>query len=204
MWRDPVTSEDELVSLLGAPTELAQRKLLGRLDEHCRDFIARSPFFMLATADADGRCDASPRGGPPGFVRVLDDRRLVWADYRGNRLADSSRNMLANPQVGLVFLLPGMGETLRVNGRATLTRDPDLLGSLPTGGRIPDLAVGVEVSAAYLHCAKAFRRSGLWDPATWPDELPSAARIYRDHATLEQSPEELAALLEQGYRTTLW
>ncbi len=205
MWRDAITGEAELRALLGEPQPLVLRKQLPALDAHCRDFIARSPFVVLATAASDGTVDASPRGGPPGFVSVLDEHRLVIPDYRGNRRADSHRNVLANPGVGLLFLLPGMGETLRVNGRATLTRDPELLAGLATGGpKPPVLAIGVEVEECFLHCAKAFRRSGLWDPATWPDELPSAARMFRDQTAPEVPVEQVEAGLEESYRTGLW
>jgi PPOX class probable FMN-dependent enzyme len=204
VWTDPVTSEAELRALLGEPGEGAVRKQIDVLDDHARDFIARSPFFVLATGGPDGTSDASPRGGPPGCVQVLDDRRLAFADYSGNRRADSHLNLLARPGVGLVFFIPGLGETLRVNGRATPVRDPGLLAALPTGGRPPRLAVGVEVEAVYLHCAKAFRRSGLWDPATWPDELPSAARILRAHAAVEADEAQVAAGLERSYAERLW
>lgn len=204
MWADAITSEAELRAVLGEPSERVLRKQLDALDDHCARFIAQAPFFVLATAGADGTCDASPRGGPPGFVRVLDGQRLAFADYSGNRRADSHRNLLANPTVGLLFLLPGLGETLRVNGRATLTTDPALLETLPTGGRRPDLAVGVEVEEAFLHCAKAFRRSGLWDPATWPDELPSAAEIFRDHMAPDVPVADVASSLADGYARSLW
>jgi PPOX class probable FMN-dependent enzyme len=159
---------------------------------------------VLATSSIDGTADASPRGGPPGFVTVLDEHRLAWADYRGNRRADSHANVLERPGVGLVFFLPGLGETLRVNGRATLVRDPELLAALPTGGATPTLAFGVTVDTVYLHCAKAFRRSGLWDPSTWPDELPSPARILRDHRQAPVPEEAIAADLEEAYRKRLW
>ena len=129
-----ISAFDDLREHIGEPHQRVLDKQLDHLDRHCRDFIARSPIALLATADADGRCDCSPRGGPPGFARVLDERRLAIPDYTGNRRQDSHVNLLENPHVGLLFLLPGMGETLRVNGRATLTRDPELLEDLPTGG----------------------------------------------------------------------
>jgi PPOX class probable FMN-dependent enzyme len=146
MLDDAITTFDELRQHIGDPRPAVLDKQLDHLDRHCRDFIARSPIALLATAGADGRCDCSPRGGPPGFARVLDERRLALPDYTGNRRQDSHTNVLENPNVGLLFLLPGMGETLRVNGRATLTRDPALLDELPTGGtKPPRLALHVEV-----------------------------------------------------------
>lgn len=181
-------------------------KEVGALDEHCGAFIARSPFLLLATSAADGRCDVSPRGGPPGFVRVLDERRLAFADLTGNRRIDSLRHVLENPRVGMLFLLPGFRETLRVNGRACLTRDPEVLRACDVPGRTADLAIGVEVETAFLHCAKAFIRSKLWEPESWParDALPSAAEILRDHAGLDAPLEAVDAGLEEGYRSRLW
>ena len=141
-----ITAFDELREHIGEPRQAVLDKQLDHLDRHCRDFIARSPIALLATADGDGRCDCSPRGGPPGFARVLDERRLVIPDYTGNRRQDSHVNLLENPHVGLLFLLPGMGESLRVNGRGSLTRDPELLEGLPTGGtKPPRLALHVVV-----------------------------------------------------------
>lgn len=178
------------------------------LDEHCRHFIERSPFFFLASSSAGGSCDASPRGGPPGFVRILDERRLAIPDYTGNRRADSHRNILESPHVELLFLIPGLRETLRVAGRACLTRSPELLESLVTGGtRPPKLAVGVAVERCFLHCGKAFHRSSLWDSSTWPErsELPSPAAIFRDHLG---DPEVTLPAVEErvrtGYAERLW
>jgi hypothetical protein len=154
-----------------------------RLDEHCRDFIARSPFVIVASANGRGECDVSPKGGPPGFVRVLDEHRLLIPDATGNRRLDSLQNIIENPRAGLLFLIPGMGETLRVNGGVQLTRDPALLEAMATGGRPARLGLIVTVEQAYLHCAKCVIRSHLWDPGSWQDEteLPSAARILNDH-----------------------
>ena len=203
-----ISAFDDLREHIGDPNQRVLDKQLDHLDHHCRDFIARSPIAMLATADAEGRCDCSPRGGPPGFARVLDERQLAIPDYTGNRRQDSHVNLLENPHVGLLFLLPGMGETLRVNGRGTLTRDPELLEGLPTGGtKPPRLALHVEVQEAYLHCPKAFLRGGVWDPSTWtPDqELPSAAEIYRDHRdTPGLTVEQTRAELDESIRERLW
>ena len=176
-----ISAFDDLREHIGEPNQRVLDKQLDHLDRHCRDFIARSPIALLATADAAGRCDCSPRGGPPGFARVLDDRRLAIPDYTGNRRQDSHLNVLENPHVGLLFLLPGMGETLRVNGRATLTREPELLEGLITGGtKPPRMALLVGVAEAYLHCAKAFMRSGVWEPSTW---TPAADRAGRARQT---------------------
>ena len=181
------------------------RKQIDHLDDHCRDFIARSPFFLLATANSAGDCDASPRGGPPGFVRVLDERRLVIPEYPGNRRADSHRNLLENPRAAMLFAIPGLRETLRVAGRACITRDEALLADLGVNGRTPKLGIGLEVEEAFIHCAKAFIRSSLWQPETWPQELPSASAILRDHIDApDVTTEDVAARLEEGYAKTLY
>lgn len=188
-----------------APHELVLRKQIDHVDDAARSFVAASPFVVLATAGPTG-VDASPRGGPPGFVAVLDEHRLAFGDLAGNNRLDSFTNLLARPHVGLLFFVPGVDETLRVNGRATLTTDPDVLAAVTVAGTTPGLAVGIDVEECFVHCAKAFRRSGLWDPATWPAaaERPSAACVLRDHLGLEAEPAVIAADLEAGYRATLW
>ncbi|HZR90936.1 MAG TPA: MSMEG_1061 family FMN-dependent PPOX-type flavoprotein [Gaiellaceae bacterium] len=201
---DHVVSDlEELVELCGLPDEAVRSKVIDRLDRHCRDFIARSPLFLLGTCDAAGRCDVSPRGGPPGFVEVLDDRRLAFGNAKGNRLIDSFRNIRETGRVGMLFLIPGLGETLRVNGRACLTRDPELLARHEIQpGKPPAIAVGVEVEEAFLHCAKAFIRSTLWDPATWPsrDGLARPAQIWKDHMALpDLTVASVEELVEESY-----
>jgi len=178
-----ITTVAELRELYGPPAERSVRKEVDHLDRHCREFIALSPFVIVASAAASGEGDASPKGGPPGFVTVLDDHQLAIPDATGNRRLDSMQNMLENPQVGLLFLIPGMGETLRVNGTVRLYRDPDLVADLQTGGRAAVLALVVRVEHAYLHCGKSIIRSGLWQPDSWSarGELPSAAEILSDH-----------------------
>jgi PPOX class probable FMN-dependent enzyme len=202
-----VQSEVELREVVPAPGEGSPplRKQIDHLDPHCRDFIARSPFFLLATASSAGDCDASPRGGPPGFVHVLDERRLVVPEYPGNRRADSHRNLLENPRAAMLFAIPGLRETLRVAGRACITRDEGLLGGMGVDGRTPKLGIGLEVEEAFIHCAKAFIRSSLWDPESWPEELPSASAILRDHVDIPDVTEaDVAARLEESYAKTLY
>ena len=205
-FKDVVASLDELRVLMGEPSEVALRKDIGRLDEHCRAFIARAPFVLVATADARGRCDVSPKGDAPGFVLVVDDQHLLIPDRPGNKRFDGMRNLLENPGVGLLFLLPGSEETLRVNGRATIVRDPEWLARLAAQGKTPQLAIAVEVEEAFLHCAKCVKRSGLWEPARWPDRegLASPAQMFRDHARLPLSVEELDRRLQEGYRKSLY
>lgn len=206
-FRQVVSSERELRGLIGEPSELALRKQIARLDAHCRAVIAHSPFLLMATADAQGRCDVSPKGDAPGFVLVLDDTHLAIPDRPGNRRLDGMRNLVQNPRVGLIFLVPGMEETLRVNGRAAIVRDADLLARLSAQDKPPRLAVVVEVEECFLHCAKAFKRSGLWEPGRWPDRsaLPSAAQIFLDHAQPPDTTlDALDRRLQDGYRTGLY
>ena len=170
----------ELRALLGEPSELVRAKVSDRLTDLTRVWVDRSPFVLLATAAADGTCDVSPRGDPPGFVRVLDERTLLLPDRPGNRLADSLRNILENPRVGLLFVVPGVGDTLRVNGRATLVTDEDLLAPSAVEGKRPKLGVLVEIEEVFTHCSKAFLRAQLWDPSRHVDrsELPSSGAIH--------------------------
>jgi uncharacterized protein len=197
-----ITTVEELRELYPPPKERSVRKELDHLDRHCRDFIALSPFVLVASADGAGACDVSPKGGPPGFVQVLDDHRLVIPDATGNRRLDGLQNMIENPHVGLVFLMPGMGETLRVNGTVELTRDPELLDGLETGGKPPALALLVTAEQVYLHCAKCVIRSKLWQPETWPESLPSAAEILSDHIGIGDV-EASAAALADGYANNI-
>jgi len=207
MFRDLITDEKDLRALLGSPSEVALKKQIARLDEHCRALIAHAPFAVLGTSGSDGTCDVSPKGDPAGFVRVLDDAHLVVPDRPGNKRLDGLRNILANPHVALLFLVPARGETLRVNGRACITRDPDLLATMAVEGKVPSLAIGVEVEEVFLHCAKAFKRSGLWEPARWPDisGLVSSAKIFHDQVKiLGMTVEDYERRLATGYKTGLY
>lgn len=195
----------DLRAHVGAVNPLAERKVLDRLDGFCRDFIALSPFLVLATSDADGRADASPRGDAPGFVQVLDERRLLIPDRRGNNRVDSYANVLAAPGVGLIFMVPGIAETLRVNGRASLTRDAGLLAPMTVQERTPTLGLLVEIDEAFFHCGKALIRSKLWDPASQVERgsFPSLGRIVAEQ-TKALSVAEVEASVEEGYRTRLY
>jgi len=203
-----VTTEAELREAVGGePSELARKKQLLSLDAHSREFIARSPFVLVASAGPHGDCDVSPKGDRPGFVLVLDDHRLVVPDRPGNRRLDGMRNILGNPQVGLLFLIPGKEETLRVNGRAWIVRDPDILARTEAMGKQPTLALGVEVTEVFLHCAKAFKRSGLWERERWPDlaGLAPMGRMLHDQTRpAGHTAETLECLIEESYRTRLY
>jgi hypothetical protein len=169
MVTDVVRSERELREIYDQPSARAVCKEMPTLGDDCRAFIAHSPFLVMGTAGADGTCDVSPKGDAPGFVRVLDDRRLLVPDRLGNNRLDGLRNMVENAHVALIFFIPGREDMLRVNGRATIVRDDALLDQLAVEGKRPRTAVLVEVEQSFLHCARAAKRSGLWDPARWPD-----------------------------------
>ena len=164
-----ITSEQELRDLYGHPGERAVAKERPVLNADCRAFIAHAPFLVMGTAGADGRCDVSPKGDAPGFVHVLDERHLAIPDRLGNNRLDGLRNILENDHVGLIFFIPGREDTLRVNGRARIARDEALLDRLAVNGKRPVTALVVEVEQAFMHCARAFKRAGLWEPARWPD-----------------------------------
>lgn len=200
-----VRSENALRTLFPAPTHNSYRKQIDRLDEHCHALIAASPMVFVATAAADGSCDVSPRGGPPGWVRALDEHRLLMPEGRGNNRLDSLANLLGNPRIGLLFVIPGRNETLRVNGRATITTDPDLLAGVPLGGRVPPAAIGVDADEVFTHCGKAFIRAQLWEPASWPggEALPTPAEVLRAH-TRAPTVEEAQARLDESYTQRLW
>jgi hypothetical protein len=176
-----IRDESELRDLLGEPTDLVRAKVVDRLTDLTRQFVDRAPFVLLATSSPGGTCDVSPRGDPAGFVRVLDERTLLIPERPGNRLADSLRNILQNPHVGLLFVVPGIGDTLRVNGRAKIVADEELLGQCAVEGRIPRLGLLVEIEEVFTHCSKAFLRAQLWDPTRFVDrsELPSSGDIHR-------------------------
>lgn len=178
-----ITTVEELVALLGEPNERAVNKSRPALLPVDRDWLAASPFCMMATSDADGRCDASPKGDPAGqLVHVIDDRTIALAERPGNRRADGYRNILLNPHVGLNFFIPGRGDTLRINGRARLVRDAPWFDELVVKGHRPLLAVVVDIEDLFFHCAKAFLRSGLWQPETWDPEatVPRRALIAKE------------------------
>jgi PPOX class probable FMN-dependent enzyme len=202
-----VRSEPELRQIVGLPGTRSLQKELGALDAHSRAFIERSPLLLLGTCGRDGRCDVSPKGDAPGFVHVENERRLFIPDRPGNKRLDGMINVIENPYVGLIFLVPGRDETLRVNGRGWITREPQLLLRLAMQGKAPLLAIGVEVEQCFLHCAKAFIRSALWNHERWPspDALPSLACMLFDQirpkdVTLQDYERDI----EEGYATRLY
>jgi len=176
-----IQTEDQLRALLGEPAPLTCAKISDRLNSMTRMYIERSPFVCFATSDAAGNCDLSPRGDPAGFVRILDDRTLLVPERPGNRLADSLRNILASPRIGLLFIVPGVTDTFRVNGRATVTVDTELLAPCAVEGKVPRLGILVDVEEAYTQCSKAFLRSHLWDPQRFvdPATMPTGGQVHR-------------------------
>ncbi len=199
-----IRDEDELREVIGHPHDVVVSKIAARLNPLTRQFIEASPFLCIATSAPDGRCDVSPRGDPAGFVRILDDHTLLIPDRPGNRIADTLRNVLANPHVGLLFLIPGVGDSFRVNGRATLIDDPQLLAESAVDGKVPKLGILVEIEEAYTQCSKAFIRSDLWNPEHHVDreDLPSSGAILRavreDDFDAAQYDRERAARYARG------
>ena len=205
-----VRDEAELRSLFPPTNPIAVDKCQDRLDRHAVDFVARAPFLCIGTQSPDGSADVSPRGDPRGFVKVLDDRTLLIPDRPGNNRLDTQTNILANPAVGLLFMIPGFDDTMRVNGKASITRDPDLLALLAVRDRTPRVAIVVAVEEVFLHCAKAFRRSKLWDPDERQDrsEMPSLVNIILDQTSgAPEDPEEMKKIdadLEVEYEKTMY
>ena len=178
---------------------------MDRLDEICRAFIARSPFILVASADSAGRLDVSPKGDPPGFVHVLDGRTIAIPERFGNRRADTFRNILQNPKVGVIFIVPGKGETLRVSGSGRIVRDGWLRERMAVGGRSPELALVVTVEEAFMHCTKCMVRSQIWQPGSWkPEGLASIAEAMVKHGQLDISIAEMQQIAEEDERTRLY
>lgn len=202
---DVIESADELRRLYGEPGERARRKALKRLDRHCRRFIELSPFLVIGTADADGSADCSPRGDAPGFVQVLDDETLLIPDRPGNNRVDTMSNIVANPNVALIFFVPGINETLRVNGRARIVADEAVLGPMAVNGKAPKTGIFVTVDQVFLHCAKALIRSRLWNPETQVERsaYPSLGRILADQIDGVEAAEAESGI-ERGYRENLY
>lgn len=206
-FRNTVKTVEELLEITGKPSELVNNKVISYLDEHCVGFIAQSPFLTISTADDSGFCDVSPRGDNNGFVHVINEKQLIIPERPGNKRMDSLRNILSNPNIGLLFLIPGLGETLRINGKASVICDEELLGKMTVNGKRPILGIGVDVEECFIHCAKAFRRSELWNPETWmnKEEQPKGAKILAAHAKLPNVDEEaVEKLLEKSYREKLY
>ena len=203
-----VTTHEELRTIYKTPrpTDGSIRKELKALDGHCRSFIGKSPFVLIGSSDGAGNADVTPKGDKPGFAAILDDRTIAIPDRPGNNRLDTLENILRNPSVGLLFLIPGMNETLRVNGDARITVDADLRERLAVDGKQPQSVVVVSVKAAYMHCAKAFMRSELWKPDSWYDRatLPTLGKILSDQMAHAETVDDFDRSLDEAYSKTLW
>ena len=205
-----VKDEKDLRSLFSATNPIAVEKCQNHLDKHAMNFVARSPFLCIGTQSPDGSADVSPRGDPCGFVKILDDKTLLIPDRPGNNRLDTHTNILANPAVGLLFMVPGFDDTMRVNGKAKITRDPDLLALMVVNDRLPTVAIVVTVEEVFIHCAKAFRRAKLWDPSQRQNrsDMPSLLKIVMDQTTgAPNDPEEMKKIdagLEDEYQKTMY
>ncbi|OXM82508.1 pyridoxamine 5'-phosphate oxidase family protein [Paenibacillus rigui] len=206
-FHEILNSEEEIRELIGFPSEVVKQKAINKLDEHCRDFIGLSPLLFLSTSDKDGHCDVSPRGDAPGSILVLNEKYFVIPERPGNRRMDSLRNILLNPHVGIIFIIPGLEETLRINGRAFVVKDDGILQQMKVKERTPVLGIGVEVEECFIHCAKAFKRSGIWDSKSWAakDTLPSIPKILSDHVnSAEFTIEAITKGLQESYEKRLY
>jgi PPOX class probable FMN-dependent enzyme len=207
MFRNVITSEQELRDLMGEAAPMSIQKETTYLTDECVKFIERSPFMLLATSGSNGSCDVAPKGDPAGFVHVLDEKHLMIPDRPGNRRFDGLRNIFQNPHIGLIFLVPGRHETLRVNGRAWITNDPEMLDAMPVRGKRPWFAIGVEVEECFLHCGKALIRSELWEPGTWPDlaTVPTGGQVLKGtRRGFDTTVEEIDRVLKESYATRLY
>jgi uncharacterized protein len=201
-----VTDTSTLKQIIGAPKPAIANKEMHALDRHIRHFISLCPFLCISTADADGNQDVSPRGDPPGFVRILDDRTVLIPDRKGNRRVDTMRNILENPNVGLILMLPGVEEIVRINGKAIITEDPTLLADCAVNDSAPALGIVVKIDDVFFHCAKAVIRSKLWDPDTpiKRSEFPTYGEIVRDQREPDADVDTINADLQNDYQTRLY
>lgn len=205
-----IKDEQELRSHFAATHAVALQKSQPRLDKHAIEYIVRSPFLCIGTQTLDGKSDVSPRGDPRGFVKVLDEKTIAIPDRPGNNRLDTQSNILANPSVGLLFMIPGFDDTLRINGKARITRDPEILKTMIVNEREPLMAIVVTIDELFMHCAKAFRRSKLWDPSQHQNrsEMPSLLKIIFDQASCApDDPKEMSKIeagLEEDYQKTMY
>lgn len=204
VFSEVVQNVEELRAILGHPSQVVLDKVIHEIDEYALEFIAASPFLLIGTADAQGNADVSPKGDPAGFVQVLNERTLLIPDRPGNRRADTLINILENPQIGMIFLVPGKRETLRINGRAQVIRDTPLRERCAVDGKVPALLIAVTVEEVYFHCAKCVIRSGLWEEGDAQRELASLAEVIINQVHLDANAETLQRDIDEGYLKTLY
>jgi len=201
-----INNQEELSELFGTPSDMVNNKVIDFIDEHIRSYISKTPILFISTANSDGLCDVSPRGDQAGFVYIVDNKHLVIPERPGNRRFDSLCNIISNPNIGLIFIIPGLEETLRINGQACVINDDDILSQLLVRGKRPWLGIGVKVEQCFIHCAKAFKRSGIWNSNTWlePDNLPVPARILVDHINKGYSEDDIRKALQESYEKRMY
>lgn len=184
--KNRVTEPQQLRALIGEPKEAVIKKSIDRIDEHVQGFLAKSPLFFLSTTDQRGWCDVSPRGDEPGFVKALDERHLIYPERPGNRRVDSLLNLLDNPRLGMLFVIPGLQEVLRINGRATITEDQELIATQAFSGKMPQLAVIVETEECFIHCPRALKSAKVWSYEDWlpQEQQPEMQEMFRAHLAI--------------------
>lgn len=200
-----VSTLEQLYAVSGEPSQMIMEKHTDYMTPLIAEFIRSATFFLISTSDAEGNCDVSPKGDQTGVVKILDERTLVIPDRLGNRRVDGHRNILENGHIGLIFIIPNVDETLRVNGRAFLTTDPEILVTMTVQNKTPKLATVVEVDEVYMHCARAFLRSGFWKPETWPDPdtIPTLGQIICEQKDFP-APDESQGKRQEEYRSVLY
>ncbi len=204
-FKNPITSEQQLRDVMGHPSDIVTRKTISFIDQHCRTFIEKSPFITIATSDLQGNFDVSPKGDPAGFVKILNEKTLAIPDRPGNRKADTLRNIIQNPNIGLMFLIPGIKETLRVNGSAKVVTDKEILSLLACNDKQPSFAIIVTVKEAFMHCAKCMIRSNLWAAnENIQGSVPTLAKVLIDHGKLDISHSELDGMIKDDEKTNLY
>jgi PPOX class probable FMN-dependent enzyme len=205
-FEEVISTRDRLRELITPPSDLVRNKAIGRIDDICRRFIAASPFVMIATRGADGRLDVSPKGDPAGFVAVLDERTLAIPDRLGNNRLDTLENVLVHPEVGLIFVIPGHNDTLRVSGEARIVRDGPLQKRLAVNGKTPALVLVVTVEEAFMHCSKCMVRSRLWREEEWPDRsrVATLAEAMIAHASPKETIGEMQAIIDDDRENRLY
>jgi len=201
-----ITTRERLRELHGKPGPASSNKVIDHIDDICRRFIAACPFVMVATRGADGRLDLSPKGDPAGFVAILDEKTLAIPDRLGNNRLDTFENLLAYPEIGLLFIIPGNNDTLRVSGRGRMVRDDGLQSRLAVNGKAPNLVLVVSVEEAFMHCPKCMVRGKMWKPEAWPDrsDVPTLAEGFVAHAALARSVADMQAIIDNDEATRLY
>lgn len=203
-FQERITNEKELRDIVGYSSPLVSKKTIHELDSHCKEFIHHSPMIFISTSDNNGKCDVSPRGDRAGFIHIIDNKHFVIPERPGNRRLDSILNILSNPHIGIIFIIPRLEETLRINGTACVIKDPTILESMKANGKVPSFGIGVTVEECYMHCAKAFKRSKLWDQESWQDEneLPKPSKILAAHTGAKE--EDVSKSLKESYEKRLY